>query len=462
MILLGFRLDAELKEELSNNFENDLNFADNIVDFMDCVKTKKYEAIVIEEQNLKDDNLMNLIAKVSEFQKKGVIIVLGETSNLKVVAGSIKAGAYDYILKPEENSTIVKSIEKAVKDYKIMAERIDKNRKTGDKLIGRSKEMMDLYKMIGKVAGNDVPVLVVGERGTGKTSVAKAIHQLSNVSEEGFLSINCNSFRGELIERKLFGYEIGAFQGANFNQKGILEQEEMKILHLGNVESLSLDMQSKILYLLEEQKFFRLGGQDSIQSKVRIIASTGEDLELRIQQGKFIEELYRKLRVVEIHIPPLRNRKNDIPFIADHYIMECNLELNTNIRGMSRPALKKIMRYDWPGNVNELKNAIKSAMTLCRGSSILLEDLPSSVLGEKVMAKTGRGELSLKEWIRQEIQYYKNENSQDYYGQIISKVEKELIHQILEMTNGKKVETAEILGITRNTLRTKMNNYGLE
>lgn len=340
MILLGFRLDAELKEELSNNFENNLSFADNIVDFMDCVKTKKYEAIVIEEQNLKDDNLMNLIAKVSEFQKKGVIIVLGETSNLKVVAGSIKAGAYDYILKPEENSTIVKSIEKSVKDYKIMAERIDKNRKIGDKLIGRSKEMMELYKMIGKVAGNDVPVLVVGERGTGKTSVAKAIHQLSNVSEEGFLSINCNSFRGELIERKLFGYEIGAFQGANFNQKGILEQEEMKILHLGNVESLSLDMQSKILYLLEEQKFFRLGGQDSIQSKVRIITSTSEDLELRIQQGKFIEELYRKLRVVEIHIPPLRNRKNDIPFIADHYITECNLELNTNIRGMSRPALK--------------------------------------------------------------------------------------------------------------------------
>src|SRR3712207_3765238 len=157
-----------------------------------------------------------------------------------------------------------------------------------------------------------------------------------------------------------------------------------------------------------------------------------------------------------------RARKNDIPFIADHYIMECNVELNTNIRGISRPALKKIMRYDWPGNINELKNAIKSAMTLCRGTSILLEDLPSSVLGEKVMTKTGLGELSLKEWIRQEIQYYKNENSQDYYGQIISKVEKELISQILEMTNGKKVETAEILGITRNTLRTKMNNYGLE
>ena len=339
---------------------------------------------------------------------------------------------------------------------------MDTNRKIGDKLIGRSKEMIDLYKMIGKVAGNDVPVLVVGERGTGKTSVAKAIHQLSNVSDEGFLSINCNSFRGELIERKLFGYEIGAFQGANFNQRGILEQEEMKILHLGNVESLSLDMQSKILYLLEEQKFFRLGGQDAIQSKVRVIASTSEDLESRIQEGKFIEELYRKLRVVEIHIPPLRNRKNDIPFIADHYIMECNIELNTNIRGISRPALKKIMRYDWPGNVNELKNAIKSAMTLSRGTSILLEDLPSSVLGEKVMSKAGIGELSLKEWIRQEIQYYKNENSQDYYGQIISKVEKELISQILEMTNGKKVETAEILGITRNTLRTKMNNYGLE
>lgn len=462
MIILGFRLESVLKEELSSNFENELSFADNIVEFMDCVKNKKYEAILIEEQNLKDDSLMNLVAKVSEFQKKGIIIVLGETSNLKVVAGSIKAGAYDYILKPEESSTIVKIIEKSVKDYKLMAERVDKNRKTGEKLIGRSREMVELYKLIGKVAGNDVPVLVVGEKGTGKTSVATAIHQLSNVSEKGFISINCNSFRGDLMERKLFGYEQGAFEGANFSQKGVLEQGDIRILHLGNVESLSLDIQSKILYLLEEKQFFRLGGQEAIASRIRIIASTSDDLEENIREGKFIEELYRKLKVVEIHIPPLRNRKNDIPFIADHYIMECNVELNTNIRGISRPALKKIMRYDWPGNVNELKNAIKSAMTLCRGSSILMENLPSSVLGEKMISKTGEGELSLKEWVRREIFQYKAENSKDYYGQMISKVEKELISQILEMTNGKKVETAEILGITRNTLRSKMNNYGLE
>lgn len=462
MIILGFRLEAELKEELSNNFENELNFAENIVDFMDCVKNKKYEAILIEEQNLKDDNLMNLISKVAEFQKKGIIIVLGETSNLKVVAGSIKAGAYDYILKPEESSTIVKIVEKSVKDYKLMAERVDKNRKTGEKLIGRSKEMVELYKLIGKVAGNDVPVLVVGEKGTGKTSVAKAIHQLSNVSDKAFVSINCNSFRGDLIERKLFGYEQGAFEGANFSQKGVLEQGDIRILHLGNVESLSLDIQSKILYLLEEKQFFRLGGQEAIPSRIRIIASTSDDLEENIKQGKFIEELYRKLRVVEINIPPLRNRKNDIPFIADHYIMECNAELNMNIRGISRPALKKIMRYDWPGNVNELKNAIKSAMTLCRGSSILMENLPSNVLGEKLSCKPGEGEISLKEWVRAEIFEYKGKNSKDYYGQMVAKVEKELISQVLEMTNGKKVETAEILGITRNTLRTKMNNYGLE
>lgn len=462
MIVLGFRLETELKEEFANNFENELSFADNIVDFMNYIKTRRYEAILIEEQNLKDDSLMNMIAKVSEFQKKGVIIVLGETSNLKVVAGSIKAGAYDYILKPEAATNIVKIVEKAVKDYRLLAERVDKNRKTGDKLIGRSQEMIDLYKLIGKVANNEVPVLVVGEKGTGKTSVAKAIHELSDVADKGFVSINCNSFRGELIERKLFGYEKGAFEGANFSQKGILEQEDMKILHLGNVESLSLDMQSKILYLLEEKQFFRLGAQEAMESKVRIIASTSDDLEYNIKQGRFIEELYRKLRVVEINIPPLRNRKNDIPFIADNYIHECNLELGTNIRGISRPALKKIMRYDWPGNVNELKNAIKSAMTLARGSSIVIEDLPSSVLGEKALPKVGEGEIFLKDWVKREILKYREENSKDYYGQMLSKVEKELISQILEMTNGKKVETAEILGITRNTLRTKMNNYNLE
>lgn len=206
-----------------------------------------------------------------------------------------------------------------------------------------------------------------------------------------------------------------------------------------------------------------MGGAEPIKIDLRVVASTCENLEELINQGRFIDELYRKLKVLEVNIPPLRERKDDIPLIIDHYLIECNEELHKNVKGVSKPALKKILRYDWPGNVNELKNAVKSAVALCRGGSILIEDLPSNVLGTKVTKRKGDAQTSaLKEWVKVEMEMYKTSNQKGYYGNIISKVEKELIHQVLEMTNGKKVETAEILGITRNTLRTKMSNYGLE
>ena len=191
MVLLGFRLDKSLKDDLESNFENELTFAENITDFIEYLKNKKYETIVIEEKNLQEEALINLIKKVGEYQKRGVIIILGETSNLKVVAGSMKAGAYDYILKPVDNTTIIKIIEKSVKDYKLLAERVDKHKSSGDKLIGQTKEIVEVYKKIGKVAISRVPVLIVGEKGTGKKSVATSIHQFSDSAKKPFISITC-------------------------------------------------------------------------------------------------------------------------------------------------------------------------------------------------------------------------------------------------------------------------------
>ena len=463
MRLLGFRLEDELAEKLENNMDNELNVINNVTEFMETVKGKKYECILIEEMQLPSETLINIIKKVEEFQKKAVIIILGQSSNLKVVAGSIKAGAYDYILKPISSEEVIKIIEKSVKDHKLLAERVDKNKNTGDKLIGQTKEIVEVYKKIGKVAINKVPVLVVGEKGTGKRSVANAIHQFSDAAKKPFISINCTSFQNSLLERRLFGYEKGAFEGAVFSQAGDLEKANSGTLHLGNIEFLNLDIQSKILYLLQEKEFFRMGGADPIKTDIRIIATTSANLEEAISNGEFIEELYLKLRVLEINIPPLRERKDDIPFIIDRYLVDCNAELHKSVKGISKPALKKIMRYDWPGNVNELKNAIKSAVALCRGTSVLIEDLPSNVLGNKPVKR--KGDIQnwiLGDWIEGEITAYKSNGKTAYYTHIISKVEKELIRQVLEITNGKRVETAELLGITRNTLRTKMGNYELD
>lgn len=463
MNILGFRIEVELKEKLENNIDNDVKIVENVAEFIEALKERRYECVLVEESQLPADTLINIIKKIEEFQKKAVIIVLGQSSNLKVVAGSIKAGAYDYILKPMEIEEIIKIIEKSVKDHKLMAERVDKNKNTGERLIGQTKEIVEVYKKIGKVAISRVPVLIVGEKGTGKKSVATSIHQFSDASKKPFISINCTSFQNSLLERRLFGYEKGAFEGAIFSQAGDLEKANGGTLHLGNIEFLNLDIQSKLLYLLQEKEFFRMGGADPIKTDIRVIATTSANLEEAILNGTFIEELYHKLKVLEINIPPLRERKDDIPFIIDKYLVECNAELNKSVKGVSKPAIKKIMRYDWPGNVTELKNAIKSAVALCRGNSILVEDLPNNVLGNRPIKRKGDiQDWILADWIEGEISAFQASGKGAYYSNIISKVEKELIRQVLEITSGKRVETAEILGITRNTLRTKMSNYELE
>ncbi|MGL5054857.1 MAG: sigma-54-dependent transcriptional regulator [Fusobacteriaceae bacterium] len=463
MIFLGFRLDNILKNEIENSLEYELTSTETVIEFLDNVKTKRFDAIIIEEKNHKEEGLINLITKAVEYQKKSVVIILGETSNLNIVVGSLKAGAYDYILKPISAKEIIKIINKSVNDKKTAAEKIDKNKNTGDKLIGHSKEMLEVYKKIGKVSKSMLPVLIVGENGCGKTSVATAIHQFSDNKKEPFLAINCLALGSELIERKLFGYEKGAFKGAVISQIGDLEKISNGTLHLGNIESLSLELQSKILYFIEQGEFFRIGSPVPIKSNVRIIASTTKNLNEKIIKEQFIEELYLKLKVLEINIPALRERKEDIPLILDHYIKQCNQELDANVKGISKPALKKLLRYDWPGNVNELKNSIKSAIAISRGSTIVLDDLPNNLLGTSMnLCDNQTKSLSLKEWVNSEITALKKNNKFEYYDEIISKVEKELIKQILETTNGKKVETAEFLGITRNTLRTKMQKYDLE
>ena len=463
MLFLGFRLDDALKNEIENSLEYELTTAETVIEFLDNVKNKRFDAIIIEEKSHKEESLINLIAKAVEYQKKSVVIILGETSNLNIVVGSLKAGAYDYILKPISVKEIIKIINKSVNDKKIVAEKIDKNKNTGDKLIGHSKEMLEVYKQIGKVSKSMLPVLIVGENGCGKTSVATAIHQFSDNKAEPFLAINCLALSSELIERKLFGYEKGAFKGAIITQVGDLEKISNGTLHLGNIESLSLELQSKILYFIEQGEFFRIGSPLPIKSNVRIIASTTKNLNEKIIKEQFIEELYLKLKVLEINIPPLRDRKEDIPLILDHYIKQCNSELVTNVKGISKPALKRLMRYDWPGNINELKNSIKSAVAVSRGNTIVLDDLPSNILGTAIsIGDIQNKNLSLKEWVSAELLSLKKHDSFEYYEKIISKVEKEMIKQVLEITNGKKVDTAELLGITRNTLRIKMQKYDLE
>jgi two-component system nitrogen regulation response regulator GlnG len=457
-------LEKKLELELKETPGGEVNFIDNFSDIFDEIKRTRYSAVVLEGDELKYEKLIEVIERILNVYKKMIIIVIGERAGLNIIAGSVKAGAYDYLMKPVEGAKIKKIVEKAVRDQRLKAEKVGTTVSVGEeKIIGSTPAMVDVYKMVGKVASSNVSVLITGEKGTGKQLVAKAIHKFSERQEMPFMTINCSSMQDILLERKIFGYEQGAFKGAVISQLGELEKANGGTLFIANIEDLSLDSQAKILNVLQEGEFFRIGGTTPIKVDLRLVASTSQNLEELIVEGKFNEELYHRLKILDIEMPALRERKDDIPFLIDYCIQRFNDEFDKSVKGVSKPAMKKIMKYDWPGNVRELQNAIKSAMALCRGSSLLIEDLPANVIGAKISKRHGDiQDWVLADWIEGEISILKSNNQKNYYGNIITRVERELIRQVLEITNGKKVETAEILGITRNTLRTKMNNFGLE
>ncbi len=464
MNILGVMLEKKLELELTEVLGTEVSFIDNFSDIFDEIKRNRYSAVVLEGDELKYEKLIEVIERILNVNKKIIVVVLGERAGLNIIAGSVKAGAYDYLMKPVEGEIISKIIEKALKDQKMKAERVGTKVDVGEeKIIGMTPAMIDVYKMVGKVASSNVSVLIAGEKGTGKKLVARAIHKFSERQEMPFMTINCSAMQDILLERKIFGYEQGAFKGASISQIGELEKANGGTLFIGNIEDLSLDSQAKILSVLQEGEFFRIGGTTPIKVDLRLVASTGQNLDELIVEGKFSEELYHRLKILDIEMPALRERKDDIPFLIDYYIQKFNEEFHKSVKGVSKPAIKKIMKYDWPGNVRELQNAIKSAMALCRGASLLIEDLPANVIGAKISKRHGDiQDWVLADWIEGEISILKSNSQKNYYGNIIARVERELIRQVLEITNGKKVETAEILGITRNTLRTKMNNYGLE
>ena len=375
MTLLGFRLENELKDELESNFENELRFAENISSFMELLKERKYEAVVIDETNLQQDALVNLVKKITETHKRSVIIIMGETSNLKLVAGVIKAGAYDYILKPISPKDVNKILEKAVKDHKLLAERVDRNKNTGDKLIGQTKEIVEVYKMIGRVANSRIPVLVVGEKGTGKSSVATAIHQFSDWNTKPFLSVNCTSFQNNLLERKLFGYEKGAFTGASSQgKKGLFEAANDSTLFLDEINSLPLALQGKILRAIETKTISRIGSTVTRKVNFRLITATNEDLLKMVHEKRFREDLYYRLNIVPIYLPPLQERKEDIlPLVEYFRKYYCNIYNKTKI--FSQKTLKAILDYKWPGNIRELRNFVERSFIMITGEIIELSNI---------------------------------------------------------------------------------------
>ncbi|MEK7850645.1 MAG: sigma-54 dependent transcriptional regulator, partial [Deltaproteobacteria bacterium] len=327
-----------------------------------------------------------------------------------------------------------------------------------------SDAMKQLYKLIGKVSASDLTVLIQGESGTGKELIARAIHYHSNRSSGPFVAVNSSAIPKDLLESEFFGHEKGAFTGAHERKIGKFEVAEGGTLFLDEIGDMPVDLQAKILRVIQEKEFERVGGNRPIPADVRILAATNQDIESAIKEGKFREDLYYRLNVVPVIVPPLSGRKGDIPLLAEHFLRRFRDELDVEEKNITPDAMKILSSYDWPGNVRELENTVKRAMVMSSGSKILPEDLPTAVFGE-AHVKAGRFK-SLDELWEEKLRTFVDKSDclkmKDLYDLIIKQVEKPLLRFVLEKTKGNQVRASEILGINRNTLRKKLTELEMD
>jgi DNA-binding NtrC family response regulator len=383
------------------------------------------------------------------------VILLTAYGTTETAITAMKLGAYDYLLKPVDIANLRGMMTKAL-HLRTLTEQVDTSflpeSTQATPLLGRSVAMQDLYKMIGRVAPTDMTVLISGESGTGKELVARAIHQHSLRADGPWVALNCAAIPESLLESELFGHEKGAFTGATERKPGSFEEASGGTMFLDEAGELPLAVQAKLLRALQEREIRRLGGRESLPIDVRIIAATNKDLEGAVARGELREDLYYRLNVIHIHLPPLRARQEDIPLLAQHFLTRYSRELERPVGGFAPDTLDALSAHTWPGNVRELENTIKQALMTCRGYLIMVEDIR---LGERPVARaqdTPRRD-PLDEGLEQVLL--------TQVGHAYHRVEEHLIRKALDLTKHNQVRAAHLLGITRNILRHRMKQFGL-
>jgi nitrogen regulation protein NR(I) len=371
---------------------------------------------------------------------------------------SIKKGAFDYVTKPFDIEHLQQVVGRAFETRKLNSLNYHPEPEELGKfdIIGRSKQMMTIYEMISRVADTPSTVLITGEHGTGKELVAKALHQHSSRRDMPFIPINCAAIPHTLMESELFGHEKGAFTTAVAAKPGKFELADKGTLFLDEIAEIPVEMQVKLLRVLAEGAFERVGGVQSTRVDVRLIAATNRDLEEMIKQGEFREDLFYRLNVVPIHLPPLRDRRSDIPLLVSHFIEKFNKRLNRSLEGVTPECLEVLQEYAWPGNIRELENAIERSILFANEQRITVQDLPDQLLRQDAHALNG-GNL----YIPPAISYDTDMSLPEMWRQQKERLEREMIRRALDTTEGNVTKAAEKLGISRKSMQKKMKELGL-
>ena len=419
---------------------------------------------------------METLRRIRQLDSKLLVILMTAYGTTQTAIEAMKLGAYDYLLKPFDVvklKDIVNNALKAAHDMRqiVSYQPLLESEDYEAGIVGRSEPMQQVFKMIGQVAGTDATALITGESGTGKELVARAIYHHSNRNTQPFLAVNCAAIPEQLLESELFGHERGAFTGATLQRVGKFEQCNGGTLFLDEIGDMTPATQTKILRVLQNGTFERVGGNTPLKVDVRIIAATNKPLEEAVASRQFREDLFYRLNVVRIHIPPLRERREDVRLLVNYFLKKFAREEETSPKSISTGVIKALEAYHWPGNVRELENIVRRALVVAKGDAILLSDLPTEIAGQSA-TQTATSQVSsapsavggdagatdvasltrkLFQWARKDPKL-----------KLIPAVERELVLQALKETSGNQVQAAKLLGITRATLRKRIEKFGIQ
>ena len=461
--------DDESIRLVTSRYLQDLGYeiftATNLKELWKLIESNKGD-VLITDVMLPDGELFDILPQIVEYRESLPVIVVSAKNNLQTAISATKQGAYEYLPKPFDLDELQKLIKKALESKQNLKNKTKiRNESEKQLIVGRSPAMQDLYISIARLSQNDLTVMIYGESGTGKELVAKALHKYSTRSEKPFIALNMAAIPNDLIESELFGHEKGSFTGAHQKSDGKFKLAEKGTLFLDEIGDMPIDAQTRLLRVLQEGEFTPIGGKEKVQADTRIIAATHKNLSNLIEIGEFREDLFYRLNVVPISIPPLRERKEDIPELVNHFLDKAK-DLQLEPKKFTTESFQILEKYQWPGNVRELENFILKLCALYTDENIMNEDLAEEILNlqkldEQMLDVDNQFSKILENYLSRNINKINKEYQGDVYNYFVTELEKVLLLEVLKNKNGNQLKAAELLGLNRNTLRKKITELNI-
>lgn len=455
--------ERNTREGLAKAFQDkyDMHLAASGEKGLEIIKNEHIDVVLVDLRMPAMDG-MTFIKKVNALPDPPLVILFTAYGTIQIADEALKHGAYDYLTKPLKLDNLEMVIERGLNARQLreenerFREELDQHYKI-DRIIGNSEAMKNIFDTMRQVAPARTTVLLTGESGTGKELIAHTIHRMSPRNTKPFVIVHCASLNPNLLESELFGHEKGAFTGATERHIGRFEKADGGTLFLDEIGELDASTQVKLLRVLETRCFERVGGSGPIQTDVRLITATNRNLKDKVEEGSFREDLYYRLNVLNIHVPPLRERRDDIPMLLDHFLHAFAAENGKKIDSFSKEAKKVLRTYNWPGNVRELRNCVERMVVMARGNNLTVGDIPADIRGAAADSSSGKQQNHPEQAITDTEQDKEAEEEAVHLD--VNTNERNLIIKALQQTNGNKTEAAQYLGVSRRTLHRKLKSY---